>query len=70
MSKYKMLTHGGYEELENCIGKTVQGTRVDYSDTLIHIPLSELIKAGAIDDGDPFDTYLFCIDKEVEEVIE
>ena len=65
-----MLTHGGYEELENCVGKTVIGTPLGGASWLVHISLSELIKVGAVDYEDWFDDYLFFIGVEVEEIFE
>jgi hypothetical protein len=69
MSKYKLLTDGGYEEFGNCVGQELEGTRISDLSDLIQISRAELIRSGEKVDDD-FDQYLFFLEKEVEEVIE
>ena len=69
MQKYKILTDGGYEGLDVCIGKIVDGVKCNHN--LVSILVTELINAGGEDLECMIDDSLFYYNNtEVEEIIE
>jgi len=68
MKKYKLLTDGKYDELEDCVGKVVEG--FEFNERLIGVPIIELIRVGAKGLEDSIDGSLsFYNGTEVKEVI-